>query len=68
MSNYWKRLQNHPGVPIAALLSIAGPIAGLLREDGDWRVGLIMLIFWVPVLITARTQPLPAPPDREDRA
>lgn len=59
MSDYWKRLGNHPGVPMAALLSVLGPIFGLMRPDGDWRVGLIMMIFWVPVLITARTQPLP---------
>ena len=59
MSDYFKRLSNHPGVPMAALLTVAGPMVALMRPDGDWRVGLIMTVFWVPVLITARTQPLP---------
>lgn len=62
MSDYWKRLKVHPGVPIATVLSLAGPIVGLMREDGSWWVGLIMLVFWIPVLITARTQPLPEEP------
>lgn len=59
MSDYLKRLSNHPGVPMAALLSFAGPVVALMRPDGEWRVGLITLVFWLPVLITARSQPLP---------
>lgn len=59
MSDYLKRLSNHPGVPMAALLSVAGPLLALMRPDGEWRVGLITLVFWLPVLITARSQPLP---------
>lgn len=58
MRIYFKRLQNHPGVPIAAALSVIGPAVALSRPDGDWRIGLVMLIVWVPVLITAVTQPI----------
>jgi len=60
MSNpsYWKRLQNHPGVPIATLLTAAGVLAGLSRPDGNWAIGLVMAVWWVPVLSTARTQPV----------
>lgn len=64
-AGYWRRLKAHPGVPIAAILSLSGPAIALQRPDGDWRVGLIMLFSWVPVLITARTQPLPQ--DEEGR-
>lgn len=54
MSDYWKRLKNHPGWPSAMFMSLAGLVAGLSREDGNWWVGLITLVFWVPVLLTAR--------------
>jgi len=59
MSNYLRRLSIHPGVPMATAMSIAGLIAGLQRPDGNWAVGLIMLVVWIPVLITAASQPLP---------
>jgi hypothetical protein len=53
MSDYFKRLQIHPGVPIASMLTV---MMGLM---GGWGGALASLMFWVPVLITARTQPLP---------
>lgn len=53
MENYWQRLANHPGAPLATVLTIGGLFAGLSREDGDWWFGLITLVFWVPVLLTA---------------
>jgi hypothetical protein len=59
MSDYLNRLKAHPGVPIASLVSVAGPVVALLRHDGVWQIGLFMLVFWIPVFITARTQPLP---------
>ena len=58
-AGYWKRLKHHPGVPIATILSFAGPAVALTRPDGNWMVGLVMLLTWVPVLVTARTQPIP---------
>lgn len=64
MNDYWKRLKNHPGVPMASALSIAGIVAAAASEHGDWRVGLLVSVFWIPVLLTARTQPLPKEPPR----
>ncbi len=69
MKTYWKRLKNHPGVPVATAMSVMFPLAGLGNEN-DWRVGVIAgavaaLAVWAIVLWTARTQPLPRE-DEED--
>lgn len=61
MSDYFKRLSIHPGVPIASLMTLAGAIAG---ADGGTKgvlcgAAALGTICWLPVLITARTQPLP---------
>jgi hypothetical protein len=58
MRTYFRRLQNHPGVPIATMFSLFGVVAALI-QGMDWYMGLPMSIFWIPVLLTARTQPLP---------
>lgn len=59
MSDYWKRLKNHQGFPVAIFLSLTGLLMGLSRQDGNWWLGLSMSAFWIPVLLTARTEPLP---------
>lgn len=63
LKTYWRRLQNHPGVPAAASISLFGLLAGFCREDGLWWIGLFASVFWVPVLITAITRPLPREED-----
>lgn len=55
---YIQRLKKHPGVPIAAALTCLGFAAGAKGEH--WIVsGLIgaaiMSVFWLPVLLTARS-------------
>jgi len=58
MRTYFKRLKNHPGVPVATILSIAFFLMGL--PDSLSLFGLVASgIFWVPVLLTAINQPLP---------
>ena len=57
LKDYLKRLSNHPGVPIASTLTVIGPL--IAAQNGDWRYGLVMLTFWVPVLLTTINQPLP---------
>ena len=57
MKKYINSLKQHPGVPIAAALSVMGFIAGATR-GGDWIMGgiggaAIMSVFWIPVLWTA---------------
>jgi uncharacterized membrane protein len=54
---YWKSLERHPGVPIAAACTALGFVAGA-SKGGDWFVGgmigaAIMSVFWLPVLWTA---------------
>ena len=62
MLDYWRRLKAHPGVEIASLLSVAGGFAGLQSDIGFIGGELVMgVVVWTPVLITARTQPLPDP-------
>lgn len=61
MSDYWERLKIHPGVPLASLFTGLG--VWLAVTDGIWLAIPAMSIWWVPVLITARTQPLPEPPE-----
>jgi hypothetical protein len=53
---YWQRLKAHPGVGIATILSLSGFVIG--ASVGEWWRGCIMLVFWIPVLLTARTQPV----------
>jgi uncharacterized membrane protein len=54
MSNptYWQRLKGHPGVPVAAFMTIGGALAG------GWFGLVVGALTWVPVLITARDQPV----------
>ena len=62
MSDYWRRLKAHPGLGFATLLTLAGGIAGLQSDIGFIGGALVMgVVVWTPVLITARTQPLPDP-------
>jgi hypothetical protein len=58
---YFKRLAIHPGVPVASAFTAFGFLYGL--ADGGFAQGaitcLLASVIWVPVLITARNQPLP---------
>lgn len=65
MTTYWKRLKNHPGVPVATIFTIIGTGAGIGNESmgmlsgSAFGAGMCALISWPIVLWTARTQPLP---------
>lgn len=59
MSDYTKRLKNHPGVPVASVMSVFMFLGGLPFIERALTMLLVSIIFWIPVLITARTQPLP---------
>ena len=64
MKIYFMRLSNHPGVPIATMLSMIAIIAGMTNENMGIITGAIFgfavsLPFWAIVLITAISQPLP---------
>lgn len=48
---YWQRLRHHPGLPFAVVLTVMGAVAGGIGG------ALIMGMFWIPVLITARDSP-----------
>lgn len=70
MNRYWKRLKNHPGVPIASFLTVAFCFAGMGRDDASLAqgalIGLVTSLFvWAIVLWTARTQPLPKEQEHE---
>jgi hypothetical protein len=56
MKNYLRNLRRHPGLPYAALLTVFGAIAGAGRGNATGALvgGLIMSIYWLPVLLTAR--------------
>jgi len=62
---YIDRLKAHPGVPTAAFMTVAGGMAGGLNESMPVLVGIAVgsvvtsVVCWIPVLITARTQPVP---------
>lgn len=58
MRRYLLALHRHPGVPIMAVLTPLGFIAGLARPDGPTLGGglfgaAVMSVFWIPVLLTA---------------
>jgi hypothetical protein len=59
MTDYLRRLEAHPGVPVASLLTVMATLV-TFGTDTPWYGGTaIRLTAWIPVLITARTQPLP---------
>lgn len=59
-SKYWRRLQRHPGVPIASALTIMMVLAGAGGGVSGAVGGAISsLLWWAIVLWTARTQPIP---------
>ena len=67
MSDYLKRLSIHPGLPIAGVFTLAGFVVGLEHGlRGALLTALIASVVWVPVLITARTQPLSTPPEKNN--
>ena len=72
MKTYLKRLKHHPGVPIASAFSATGFLMGFIERglaSGILTGVLASLIVWTPVLITARTQPIPEEaPNVEDTA
>ena len=51
-ATYWRRLKGHPGVPIAIVVTIFGAL------ERGWFGLVIGAVVWVPVLITARDQPI----------
>ena len=56
---YIDRLKQHPGVPIAIAFPIFAALAG--ADRGPWGMAVCALfgsIVWIPVLWTARTQPV----------
>ena len=59
MSDYWKKLKNHPGVPLAAAMPLFGGVAGLQNDDMGFFMGALVagIVVWIPVLLTARSQP-----------
>lgn len=62
MKTYIKRLKAHPGVPVAAMLTVVFPLAGLGNKNTlpGVAAGLACAaMVWLIVLWTARTQPLP---------
>lgn len=61
MSDYLRRLRAHPGVMIATVFSVS--CAVVLHRDGWLVVFVASALVWAPVLITARTQPLPGERD-----
>jgi hypothetical protein len=56
MKTYLNRLRRHPGLGYVALLTIFGVAAGAGRGNASGALvgGLIMSVFWIPVLLTAR--------------
>jgi hypothetical protein len=59
MTDYLRRLEAHPGVPVAMMLTVMATLV-TFGTDTPWCCGTaIGLTAWIPVLITARTQPLP---------
>lgn len=65
MRDYLRRLSIHPGVPTASVMGALFIVAGL---PDAWVAGLMVaLLCWVPVLITALSQPLPPDSDRPCR-
>ena len=64
MRRYFRNLAHHPGVPVAAMLTVAGFIAGMAREGCDNLLlcglfgAVVMGVFvWLPVLISSRRAP-----------
>ena len=59
MSDYWKKLRAHPGVPIAAAFPVFGGVAGLQNDHMGFFMGALIsaIVVWIPVLLTARGQP-----------
>jgi hypothetical protein len=59
---YWQKLKEHPGSPMAAIMSIGGTIAGAGNESfptlfhGALFGFCVSLSVWAVVLWTARTQ------------
>lgn len=58
MKDYFSRLKSHPGVPVAAIMTILGALAGATNKsfsvaDGMVFGGLVMCGFcWTIVLIS----------------
>ena len=60
---YMQRLKAHPGVPIASIVTAAFIFSGIANEGLTTGQGVLVglaasLVAWLPVLITARTQPV----------
>lgn len=59
MSDFMKRMSNHPGVPIACMMTATFVVTEMHRQDGLWFVGMVpSVVVWVIVLVTAIAQPL----------
>ena len=56
---YIDRLKQHPGVPIATVFTFFGAAAFYEHGISGMATGALMSSFvWIPVLWTARTQPV----------
>ena len=60
---YWQRLKAHPGTGYATMSTLLGALAGAQRQDASLTTiitgaSVMGIICWVPVLLTARTQPV----------
>ena len=59
MKNYLKRLRHHPGVPVAAFMTVAFVVAGLFNENLSIKEALVIgltvsAVMWAAVLFTNR--------------
>jgi len=60
MKTYWNNLKEHPGVPLASLMSLLCPLAGMTNKSFSILHGAIFglclsILIWIPVLITNYT-------------
>ena len=60
---YWQRLRAHPGTGYATMFTLLGALSGAQRHDASLTTTIVGaavmgIICWVPVLLTARTQPV----------
>lgn len=59
MKNYFKRLKEHPGLPIATIMTVLNTLAGVGNQNFDTPVhgavfglAVTFVSLWLPVLIS----------------
>ena len=61
---YFDRLKQHPGVPVASMMTVIGGFAGAASDSMSFAGGFVFgacifaIVTWPIVLWTARTQPV----------